>query len=180
MWVNVQWRDIPERVINRVAKVLQNDITVLLRPHESSHWHHFIPTGIWALWGRHIYLSFVNLAIDRDRNSADIPEGRIRKSTTLFLTFWFIPEQHRGLRRNVAVQPWLPLLYYSLCRVGRGSRDNPQTGAEVMNVRGKLCQLACSLASLLQNVDLVSVKLYSNVHTFVGSYWRTNEEPMTG
>lgn len=40
--------------------------------------------------------------------------------------------------RNVAVQAWLLLLYYSQCHVGRGSRDNPQTGAEVRNVLEKL------------------------------------------
>lgn len=83
-------------------------------------------------------LSFFVLVTYYHNNSSDIPEVRIRKSTAFFLTLWFIPERRGGFKRNVAVQPWLPLLYYSLCRVGRGSRDNLQTGAEVRNVQGNL------------------------------------------
>lgn len=145
----------------RITNFLLDDISALLLPRDCEffHWHHTYfsltlscehPKLISEITLSQTHLLFQSIL--RAHNYSDIPEesvGRIRKSMSLLLIFWVIPEQWGGFGRNVAVRLCLPLLYYSLWRFGRGSRDNPQTGAEVRNVQGKLAvrYVSYSLAS---------------------------------
>lgn len=86
------------------------------------------------------------------------------------------PSSRKVLRENVSVRLWLLLLllllYYSLCGVGRSSRDNPQTGAEVTNVQGKLCQLAYSSVSHPFLLQTCCRTLHNAMQTFPESLQR--------
>lgn len=167
---NAKWRDIPEKAVSKITIFLQDDITALLQPHdcESFQWHHtyFIPTLSCD------YPKLMSEHLERDtstfpehfvigHNSLDIPEGsagRITKSTPLFLIFWVIPEQRRGFGRNVAVRLWLLAALLLTVSCWQGLKRQSSDWGWGQERAGKTCsalrQLAHSLASLSQNVDV--------------------------